>query len=866
MEEKNLEKDLREIVGDRVTTSDFERWFYTSDLMPIPGMIKSLFRTMPAAVVKPGTVQEVGDVLSYCSYKKIAVVARGGGSSGLFGAVPKKGGVVLDLTDLSKVIEVDRVRESVTAESGITWWELDRTLKSEGLTVRSYPSSAKSATVGGWMMGNGLGIGSLKYGSLFDQLLSAQVVLSDGTVREYARGQGLEWFFESEGMLGIVTKISLKIRRLPNVISHHLIYFSDMEDLFGFLDPLVRTAPCPYAVEIFDHKYLVLLKASGYRVTNFGPRSGIVLVTYDGEKKEIEEGKSTVNKLLQRHSGKEIEGAEDEWQQRFNMLRIRRNAPTVIPTSLHVPLNNLKQFYSGLEKLDKRPIGLLGHVVSSDECMMMPMVVSNEMKMAEYILALHTPRELSNLAISCGGKPGGGVGVWNAPYKKQILSKQRIEEIKKRKKELDPHGILNPGMWVDSLLLFNPDIYQIAMAVVSAADRIIPGRARRYEQEGFLEEIIACNQCGYCMNYCPTREEWISSTPRGRILMTKDLVGGHSLNHQKIIPEYVKSIFQCTLCGRCGVGCSADIKPEEMWRGLRNNLVQNGFELECLKDLTRNISEVQNIASKPNDQRANWTKRLNFPYEFGKKRGAKVIYFVGCITSFYPAVQDIARSFARILDSAGVDFTILGDEEWCCGYPLLVAGHEQDAAKFMDHNISKIKELKAESMVMTCPGCYRMWSEEYYNITGKRVPIDIFHSTQFIARLIEEGSIQFGELSDNIAYHDPCDLGRNSKIFDEPRYILDKIPGLNSVELRDSREYCNCCGSGGNLLVSNQELSLDIARRKVHEFLDTGAQTLVTACPSCIRSINMAKVAEKARFNVQDISQTVWEAMSNLAK
>ncbi|MDO9528421.1 MAG: FAD-binding oxidoreductase, partial [Syntrophales bacterium] len=214
MEEKNLEKDLREIVGDRVTTSDFERWFYTSDLIPIPGMIKSLFRTMPAAVVKPGTVQEVGAVLSYCSYKKIAVVARGGGSSGLFGAVPKKGGVVLDLTDLSDVVEVDQVRESVTTEAGITWWELDRKLRSEGLTVRSYPSSAKSATVGGWMMGNGLGIGSLKYGSLFDQLLSAQVVLSDGTVREYARGQGLEWFFESEGMLGVVTKISFKIRRI----------------------------------------------------------------------------------------------------------------------------------------------------------------------------------------------------------------------------------------------------------------------------------------------------------------------------------------------------------------------------------------------------------------------------------------------------------------------------------------------------------------------------------------------------------------------------------------------------------------------------------------------------------------------------
>ncbi|GAG74992.1 unnamed protein product, partial [marine sediment metagenome] len=137
MEEKNLEKDLREIVGERVTTSHFERWFYANDLMPIPKMIKTLFKTMPAAVVKPRTVQEISAVLSYCSYNQITVVARGGGSSGLFGAVPKRGGILLDLTDLSEVVEVDEIGEFVTTEAGVTWWELDRRLKSEGFAVRS---------------------------------------------------------------------------------------------------------------------------------------------------------------------------------------------------------------------------------------------------------------------------------------------------------------------------------------------------------------------------------------------------------------------------------------------------------------------------------------------------------------------------------------------------------------------------------------------------------------------------------------------------------------------------------------------------------------------------------------------------------
>jgi len=853
LKEKDLENDLKEIVGERVTTSHFERWFYTSDLIPVPRWVRGLFKTMPAAVVKPKTELEIGAILGYCSRNQIPVVPRGGGSSGLFGAVPKKGGIVLDLLDLSQVIEVDKDRELVTTEAGITWWELDKRLRKEGMTVRSYPSSARSATVGGWIMGSGLGIGSLKYGSVFEQLVSAEVALSDGTVRQYISGQGLEWFFESEGILGILTKVSLRVRRLPESALHHLLYFDDVKDLFDFVNALANTSPCPYAIEIFDHKYLGLLKAADYKVTDFGTDSGVVLVSYEGDKKEVDEGRRVTEKLMSQFNGEAREGAEEEWKQRFNMLRIRRAVPTVIPSSVHVPLTNLTQFYSGLDKLKKRPIGLLGHVVSKSECLVMPMLVSNEKKAMEYTFALHTPRELSNLALSLGGKPGGGLGVWNAPYKNEILSQQEAEEIKKRKRELDPKGILNPGMWLDPPLLFRPSVYQFAMAFASKLDRILPTSAGGLGEQGFEREFAACVQCGYCTGYCPTRQQWLSTTPRGRILMTKNLYP------EKITPDYVKSVYQCSLCGRCKVDCSVDIKSPEMWADLRSQLVKNGFELDSLKALTATIDETHNIVARPNDQRTGWTRRLKLPYGLEKK--AAVIYFVGCLTSFYPMVQDIARSFARILDSAGIDFAILGGEEWCCGYPLISAGHKEAAAKSMQHNMDGVKELGAKSVVMTCPGCYRMWRDEYYNITGQKPPFDVAHSTEFIVRLIEQGRIGFDELNDSITYHDPCDLGRNSGIYNEPRHIINKIPGLSFAELEDNGEYCNCCGSGGDLLASNEDLSLDIARRKVSEVLDTGVQTLVTACPACVRAITMAKTAEKAPFNILDITQLVWKAM-----
>jgi Fe-S oxidoreductase len=390
------------------------------------------------------------------------------------------------------------------------------------------------------------------------------------------------------------------------------------------------------------------------------------------------------------------------------------------------------------------------------------------------------------------------------------------------------------------------------MAAASIIDKVLPTNASETTEQDFKREFAACVQCGYCMGYCPTKQQWLSTTPRGRILMTKDI------DHQKITPEYLKSIYQCSLCGRCKINCSVDIKSPEMWVDLRSWLAESGFELESLQTVSQTIDETHNIAAKPNDQRAGWTKRMKLPYQLERKAG--VVYFVGCLTSFYPMIQDIARSFAQIADSAGIDLAILGGEEWCCGYPLLSAGRKEAAAGSMQHNIERIKEMGAKSVVMTCPGCYRMWRDEYYNITGQRPPFEIAHSTEFILRLIEQGKIKLGALDEIITYHDPCDLGRNSGIYQQPRRIMNSIPSLKLIELEDNSQYCNCCGSGGDLLASNEGLSLEIARRKVNEVVTTGAQSLVTACPACIRAITMARIAERVQFNILDITQLVWRA------
>ena len=160
-------------------------------------------------------------------------------------------------------------------------------------------------------------------------------------------------------------------------------------------------------------------------------------------------------------------------------------------------------------------------------------------------------------------------------------------------------------------------------------------------------------------------------------------------------------------------------------------------------------------------------------------------------------------------------------------------------------------------MVFSCPSCYRTWNE-YYN-----TDLELFHSTQFIQRLIKDGAVSLGELHETVTYHDPCDLGRDGGVFDAPREVLGSIPGLTLVELENSRSQSICCGGGGNLEMADSGLSGSIARNKLAEIERTGVKTVVTSCQQCIRTIKGKVRREKVDLDVLDITDLVVRAMSD---
>ena len=176
--------------------------------------------------------------------------------------------------------------------------------------------------------------------------------------------------------------------------------------------------------------------------------------------------------------------------------------------------------------------------------------------------------------------------------------------------------------------------------------------------------------------------------------------------------------------------------------------------------------------------------------------------------------------------------------------------------KLVEHNQKKVKELGAKTVVFACPSCYHTWKEKYD--TGA----ELLHSTQFMERLISEGKITFNNgAQKTVTYHDPCDLGRNSKVFDPPRNVLNKIPGVKLVELPNNRQLSICCGGGGDLEMVDPDLSAAIARRKIEEIQGTGADEVVTSCQQCIRTISGNARKNKIKLKVKDITEMVLETM-----
>ncbi len=387
-----------------------------------------------------------------------------------------------------------------------------------------------------------------------------------------------------------------------------------------------------------------------------------------------------------------------------------------------------------------------------------------------------------------------------------------------------------------------------------------------------LMELDACTRCGQCIPWCPTFNESKDESvhPLGKIEREKGLIrnqfgpGALLLGKRNLdgkVAELSKGLYRCTLCARCAEVCSIGLRTRDLWLGMREQMVRLGQYPDAFNRLRDTVATARNISGDVNTNRMLWSNGLpTKPDGLIGKRSAETVYFIGCVGAMFPAAYGIPQSLSQTLARAGVDFTTLGGEEWCCGFPLILAGMRDAAIELMRHNVETVRAIGAKRLVASCPSCFHTWHSDYPRMLGEPLGFEVMHSTQYLAEMIERKQITLGKLEQKVTYHDPCDLGRTSGIFDEPRFIFQQVPGLQLIEMEDHRERALCCGGGGDMEMAEPDLTAAVAKRRVGQAQATGAQVIASACQQCKRTLSTAVRKEKMRVKVLDITEVVWNS------
>lgn len=366
-------------------------------------------------------------------------------------------------------------------------------------------------------------------------------------------------------------------------------------------------------------------------------------------------------------------------------------------------------------------------------------------------------------------------------------------------------------------------------------------------------DFYSCADCGRCSDNCPANAAGRPLSPRFLSIKARDYAFQHypmigaTGNGKPLIGGIYSDdeIWSCTTCGACEEECPLLIENIDKIVDLRRGMIDDGNVPQSLQKPLKALESRGNPYGKLEKKRGEWATakefQANCPVPILDKSGASTLFFVDSITSYDDRMQSIARSTARILHSVGENFGILGARERDSGHEARRFGEEVLFTTLRDRNAEAIKATGVERVVTADPHAFNALKHDYKDVP----PVE--HISQLIARELRRGKIHFQPVRDTddvYTYHDPCYLGRHNQVYDDPRSVLDAIPGLNRVEMRRTRDRSFCCGGGGLMLFYEPTEEQRMGVKRVQMAAEAGANVIVTACPFCMVNIEDAiKVA-----------------------
>ena len=382
-----------------------------------------------------------------------------------------------------------------------------------------------------------------------------------------------------------------------------------------------------------------------------------------------------------------------------------------------------------------------------------------------------------------------------------------------------------------------------------------------------LMDAYSCIMCNRCQDVCPATNTGKALSPAAILinerfelndLFPKFAAGAESPRALLDFALNEEAAWACTTCNACIEVCP--VGNEQMLHiiDVRRERVLSAAEFpNGLKNTFNQMEKAGNPWGIAAEERLVWAKDLPFPVPtVDQNPDPEVLYWVGCAVSFDPRAQKIARNMAEILHSAGLNWAVLGKNEKCTGDTARRTGNEYLFAQMADENVAALDAVNARVVVTTCPHCFHTIGNEYPQFGGNYV---VRHHTEFISELIRNGKLKIEPNSTTaVTYHDPCYLGRHNGIFEQPRSLIE-MTGANLIEPERTRNNSFCCGAGGGQFWKDEERGKErVSTNRFRELKQTGAQTVATGCPFCLRMLTEETAKEDGSGpEVFDIAELV---------